>query len=61
MTDQNEPVPRDPPTPVETPEARMTGEGSPPPEHEERKGPRDGPEYETTEPAHDPDPHEPPD
>nr|BFD88800.1 hypothetical protein KitaXyl93_01600 [Kitasatospora sp. Xyl93] len=61
MTDQNEPVPRDPPTPVETPESRMTGEGSPPPEHEERKGPRDGPEYETTEPAHDPDPHEPPD
>lgn len=68
MNDQHEPVPREPPVQVETPESRMTGEGAPPPEHEEEKGPKDGPEYGTTEPAeeasepaHDPDPHEPPD
>ncbi|MFJ8627041.1 hypothetical protein ACIRD3_29970 [Kitasatospora sp. NPDC093550] len=57
MTDQHERVPEDPPVRVETPESRMTGEGSPPPEHEEEKGPQDGPEYETTDPA----PEEPPD
>ncbi|WP_179853112.1 MULTISPECIES: hypothetical protein [unclassified Streptomyces] len=39
---------------VETPESRMTGEGAPPPGHEEEKGPQDGPEYEVTEPAAEP-------
>ncbi|MER5352417.1 hypothetical protein ABT093_19055 [Kitasatospora sp. NPDC002551] len=43
--------PRDPPVRTETPESRMTGEGGPPPEHEERKGSADGPEYARTEPA----------
>ncbi|MQS16867.1 hypothetical protein F7Q99_32945 [Streptomyces kaniharaensis] len=61
MSNQDEHVPKDPPVAVETPESRMTGEGGPPPEHEEEKGPEDGPEYETTEPAHEPEPHEPPD
>ncbi|KJS62022.1 hypothetical protein [Streptomyces rubellomurinus] len=53
MSDQHEHAPVDPTTPVETPESRMTGEGGPPPEHEEEKGPQDGPEYEVTEPAHE--------
>ncbi|MEU9040665.1 MULTISPECIES: hypothetical protein [unclassified Kitasatospora] len=61
MTDQDKPVPRDPRVPVETPESRMTGEGSPPPEHEEEKGPQDGPEFDTTEPAREPAPDEPTD
>ncbi|MFD8785472.1 hypothetical protein [Kitasatospora sp. NPDC059599] len=65
MTDQDQPVPKDLPVPVETPESRLAGEGSPPPGHEDRKGPEDGPEYRTTEPAHEParkpEPHEPPD
>ncbi|WP_030230991.1 hypothetical protein [Streptomyces sp. NRRL S-350] len=61
MTDRHEPVPKDPPAPVETPESRMTGEGAPPPEPEEDKGPQDGPEYEATEPASEPSPAEPPD
>ncbi|MGW1178653.1 hypothetical protein ACWD4P_33610 [Kitasatospora sp. NPDC002543] len=60
MTDRHESAPRDPPAPTETPESRMTGEGAPPPAHEEEKGPRDGPEYEITEPAHDAGPREPP-
>ncbi|WP_188304825.1 hypothetical protein [Streptomyces sp. CBMA123] len=54
MSTTREPVPPDPPAPVETPEARMTGEGGPPPEHEEDKGPQDGPEFEVTEPTHEP-------
>ncbi|MFF7457034.1 hypothetical protein [Kitasatospora sp. NPDC008115] len=59
----------------ESPESRMTGEGSPPPEHEEDKGPADGPEYAVTRPgtgaperepppdrpAGGPQPYEPPD
>ncbi|MEE1787040.1 hypothetical protein PUR71_29660 [Streptomyces sp. SP17BM10] len=53
MRDQKEHVPVDPTLPVETPESRMTGEGGPPPEHENEKGPEDGPEYEVTEPAHE--------
>ncbi|WP_224278027.1 hypothetical protein [Streptomyces sp. LS1784] len=61
MSEQGGPIPKDPPVPVETPESRMTGEGAPPPGHEEEKGPDDGPEYAVTEPAHDPEPHEPPD
>ncbi len=57
--------PRDPPVRTETPESRMTGEGGPPPERDEGKGPTDGPEYAGT--AHDgpgdpaPEPDEPPD
>ncbi|RKT09456.1 hypothetical protein BX285_6551 [Streptomyces sp. 1114.5] len=60
MRDQDHPVPKEPTTPkeppvsVETPESRMTGEGAPPPGHEEEKGPQDGPEYEVTEPAAEP-------
>ncbi|MFI9361478.1 hypothetical protein ACIG5E_10485 [Kitasatospora sp. NPDC053057] len=54
MSTMRNPAPKDPPEPVETPESRMTGEGSPPPEHEEEKGPQDGPEFEVTEPAHEP-------
>ncbi|MFF2078547.1 hypothetical protein ACFVXG_27805 [Kitasatospora sp. NPDC058162] len=73
MSDPRKPVPKDPPVPVETPESRMTGEGGPPPDAEEEKGPQDGPEYDVTEtadrleppdatrPAHEPEPHEPPD
>ncbi|MBD0676078.1 hypothetical protein [Streptomyces sp. CBMA156] len=61
MSDPHEPVPRDPEVPVETPESRMTGEGSPSPGHEEERGPQDGSEDESTEPAHEPEPHEPPD
>ncbi|WBP84534.1 hypothetical protein [Kitasatospora cathayae] len=56
MSTMRNPVPKDPPEPVETPESRMTGEGSPPPAHEEEKGPQDGPEFEVTEPAHEPKP-----
>ncbi|MFH9347735.1 hypothetical protein [Kitasatospora sp. NPDC017646] len=55
MSTMSNPVPKDPQEPVETPESRMTGEGSPPPEHEEEKGPQDGPEFEVTEPAHEPE------
>ncbi|MFD5466979.1 hypothetical protein ACFWIQ_29760 [Kitasatospora sp. NPDC127059] len=55
MSTTGEPVPADPPEPVETPESRMTGEGGPPPEHEQDKGPQDGPEFEVTEPAHEPE------
>ncbi|MCG6495656.1 hypothetical protein [Kitasatospora sp. A2-31] len=61
MTDQEEPIPHDPTVPTETPESRMTGEGGPPPEHEEEKGPQDGPEYEVTRPAGEPTPQEAPD
>ncbi|MFF3074620.1 hypothetical protein ACFVSN_29965 [Kitasatospora sp. NPDC057904] len=53
MSDRKEHPPVGPTSPVETPESRMTGEGGPPPEHEEEKGPEDGPEYEVTEPAHE--------
>ncbi|MFF2350968.1 hypothetical protein ACFVVL_14415 [Kitasatospora sp. NPDC058115] len=67
--------PPDPPVRAETPESRMTGEGGAPPEHEEQKGPADGPEYAVTRqadgepgrepppdrPADDPQPYEPPD
>lgn len=53
MSDRKEHAPVDPTRPVETPESRMTGEGGPPPEHEEEKGREDGPEYEVTEPAHE--------
>ncbi|MEU8511032.1 hypothetical protein AB0C76_05505 [Kitasatospora sp. NPDC048722] len=53
MSDRKEHAPVDPTLPVETPEARLTGEGGPPPEHEEEKGPQDGPEYQVTEPAHE--------
>lgn len=71
MSDPGKPVPKDPPVPVETPESRMTGEGGAPPVPEERKGRPDGPEYdatetahmlepqEVTEPAQEPEPHEP--
>ncbi|MFF8772589.1 hypothetical protein [Kitasatospora sp. NPDC015120] len=66
--------PPDPPVRVETPESRMTGEGGPP-EHEDDKGPADGPEYAVTQrgdaepgrepppdrPAGEPRPYEPPD
>ncbi|MEU6236386.1 hypothetical protein [Kitasatospora sp. NPDC047058] len=51
----------EPPVRTETPESRMTGEGGPPPAHEEEKGPQDGPEYAVTEPAHEAPPEEPPD
>ncbi|MFF9644979.1 hypothetical protein [Kitasatospora aureofaciens] len=51
MSTMRNQVPEDPPEQVETPESRMTGEGSPPPEHEEEKGPQDGPEFEVTEPG----------
>ncbi|MFD0406661.1 hypothetical protein [Kitasatospora sp. NPDC127116] len=66
MNDQHEPVPRDSPVPVETPESRMAGESAPRSGHErsgneEEKRRRQGAESETTAPAHDPDPHEPPD
>ncbi|MFJ7912325.1 hypothetical protein [Kitasatospora sp. NPDC096204] len=58
MSDQDHrPVPKDPPAPVETPESRMTGEGAPPPPPEEETDPKGEP----TRPAHDPEPHEPPD
>nr|BEK63284.1 hypothetical protein KPHV_05110 [Kitasatospora purpeofusca] len=56
--------PRDPPVRTETPESRMTGEGGPPPEHDEDKGPADGPEYAGTDPGGPvgaPEPDEPPD
>ncbi|MFD8322432.1 hypothetical protein [Kitasatospora purpeofusca] len=43
--------PWDPPVRTETPESRMTGEGGPPPEHDEDKGPGDGPEYAATDPG----------
>ncbi|MFD4661530.1 hypothetical protein ACFWP2_38645 [Kitasatospora sp. NPDC058444] len=56
MTDQDQPVPKDPPVPVETPESRMTGEGSPPPPPEEGEA-----ADQSSEPAHEPEPHEPPD
>ncbi|MFB9368414.1 hypothetical protein [Kitasatospora albolonga] len=36
--------------PAETPEARMTGEGAPPPAHEELRTGHDGPEHAVTEP-----------
>ncbi|GAA3011169.1 hypothetical protein GCM10010519_47640 [Streptomyces lactacystinicus] len=61
MNDQHEPVPRDSPVPVETPESRMAGESAPRSGHEEEKRRRQRAESETTAPAHDPDPHEPPD
>ncbi|MFI5533984.1 (2Fe-2S)-binding protein [Kitasatospora sp. NPDC051853] len=38
--------------PSETPEARMTAEGAPPPAHEELKTDRDGPEFAVTDPGH---------
>ncbi|MEU4115337.1 hypothetical protein AB0F71_12670 [Kitasatospora sp. NPDC028055] len=59
MSDGKDRAPTEPASPIETPESRMTGEGGPPPEHEE-KGPQDGPEYEVTEPAdeHQPAPPE---
>ncbi|GAA3053181.1 hypothetical protein GCM10020229_76010 [Kitasatospora albolonga] len=37
--------------PSETPEARMTAEGAPPPVHEELKTGRDGPEFAATGPG----------
>ncbi|MFJ8041689.1 DUF2231 domain-containing protein [Kitasatospora sp. NPDC096147] len=37
--------------PSETPEARMTAEGAPPPAHEELKTESDGPEYAITDPG----------
>ncbi|MFD9684997.1 hypothetical protein ACFXPX_09125 [Kitasatospora sp. NPDC059146] len=58
MNDGKDRVPVESVPPVETPESRMTGEGGPPPEHEEEKGPQDGPEYEVTEPAHESAPPE---
>ncbi|MER7705752.1 hypothetical protein ABTX81_23020 [Kitasatospora sp. NPDC097605] len=77
MTDPDDGTrePRDPPVRRETPESRMTGEGGPPPSHEEDKGPADGPEYAVTAPedgepgrepppdrtAGEPGPYEPPD
>ncbi|MGW7580086.1 hypothetical protein ACWGKU_03780 [Kitasatospora sp. NPDC054768] len=61
MNDQHEPVPRDSPVPVETPESRMTGESAPRSGHEEENRPQQGAESETTAPAREPDPHEPPD
>ncbi|MET8542433.1 hypothetical protein ABZW03_17530 [Kitasatospora sp. NPDC004799] len=62
MTDQHEPVPRDPPAPAGTPGAPRTGENSPPPAGPaEEKEHQDGSEHRSTAPAHAPDPHEPPD
>ncbi|MFC5890085.1 hypothetical protein RMN57_04025 [Kitasatospora sp. CM 4170] len=61
MSDQEEPVPHDSPVRTETPDSRMTGEGGPPPEHEEERGPQDGPEYAVTEPADESPPQETPD
>ncbi len=66
MTTPDEPVrePRDPPVRTETPESRMTGEGGPPPDPDEEKGPADGPEYAVPAPdrqSDDPEPEEPPD
>ncbi|MFD0273545.1 hypothetical protein ACFVHB_06445 [Kitasatospora sp. NPDC127111] len=61
MSEQDDRAREEPAVRVETPESRMTGEGGPPPEHEEEKGPQDGPEYAVTEPAHEVPPQEPPD
>lgn len=46
--ERNERQPADEWPPTETPEARMTGEGSPPPDEEE-KTTSDGPEFAVTE------------
>ncbi|SDT82846.1 hypothetical protein SAMN05216371_7653 [Streptomyces sp. TLI_053] len=47
MTEPEQPArePRDPPVRTETPGSRMTGEGGPPPEHDQDENPADGADH----------------